>query len=303
MSGYTHWMLTAADADAEVIPEGEIVVIVANYTDNPLTPTGEVRAGDGTTGGKVVSGTGAAWGAITGTLGDQTDLASALAGKAASSHTHTLSAVTDAGTAAALDVGEFDVEFTATAGLPPDDDGATITSPSGHTGAPDYAGQQARNTAEDEVWEAVWQADDSLAWEQITTLEGEAGQILRLDADNNLIAETQVATIPFFAAGTDLSFLASTSKSITLPRAWKVTAFDYLVAGGSTTLTLEKEGVASSEMTGANAATLDQTSRTSVNVTGNNTGTSAQKLTISFGAISGTLTLLDLNITVQRNGA
>lgn len=37
----------------------------------------------------------AAWGGITGTLADQTDLNSALAGKASSSHTHTASAITD----------------------------------------------------------------------------------------------------------------------------------------------------------------------------------------------------------------
>ena len=46
-----------------------------------------------------------AWGDITGTLGDQTDLDTALDGKADAVHTHTLADVTDSGGAAALDVG------------------------------------------------------------------------------------------------------------------------------------------------------------------------------------------------------
>lgn len=45
-------------------------------------------------------GGGGVWGAITGTLSSQTDLQTALNGKAASTHTHTLAAITDAGTAA-----------------------------------------------------------------------------------------------------------------------------------------------------------------------------------------------------------
>ena len=45
------------------------------------------------------------WGDIEGTLADQTDLQTALNAKAASSHTHTLADITDAGDAAALDVG------------------------------------------------------------------------------------------------------------------------------------------------------------------------------------------------------
>jgi hypothetical protein len=43
-----------------------------------------------------------AWGGITGTLSSQADLQSALNGKAATTHTHTLSSITNAGTAAAL---------------------------------------------------------------------------------------------------------------------------------------------------------------------------------------------------------
>ena len=46
-----------------------------------------------------------AWGEITGTLANQTDLQTALDGKAATGHSHTLSDVTDSGGAAALDVG------------------------------------------------------------------------------------------------------------------------------------------------------------------------------------------------------
>jgi hypothetical protein len=46
----------------------------------------------------------ATWGTITGTLSNQTDLQSALDGKANTTHTHTLSDVTDSGTSAALDV-------------------------------------------------------------------------------------------------------------------------------------------------------------------------------------------------------
>lgn len=42
------------------------------------------------------------WGGITGTLSSQTDLQNALNAKAAIAHTHTLSAITNAGTAAAL---------------------------------------------------------------------------------------------------------------------------------------------------------------------------------------------------------
>ena len=41
------------------------------------------------------SGSGAAWGEITGTLSSQTDLQSALNGKAGSSHNHTASQITD----------------------------------------------------------------------------------------------------------------------------------------------------------------------------------------------------------------
>ena len=48
-----------------------------------------------------------AWGSITGDLGDQTDLDTALAGKAATGHTHTLSEVTDSGTAAAAATTDF----------------------------------------------------------------------------------------------------------------------------------------------------------------------------------------------------
>jgi hypothetical protein len=53
------------------------------------------------------SGASVEWGDITGTLADQTDLDTALTGKAATSHTHVLADVTDAGTAAAEDASAF----------------------------------------------------------------------------------------------------------------------------------------------------------------------------------------------------
>ena len=51
------------------------------------------------------SGATVTWGGVTGTLSNQTDLQTALDGKAATGHTHTLADVTDSGGAAALDVG------------------------------------------------------------------------------------------------------------------------------------------------------------------------------------------------------
>lgn len=50
----------------------------------------------------VTGGGAGVWGAITGTLSSQTDLQTALNGKAATTHTHTLAAITNAGTAAGL---------------------------------------------------------------------------------------------------------------------------------------------------------------------------------------------------------
>lgn len=49
-----------------------------------------------------------AWGDITGTLSNQTDLQAALDGKSATGHSHTLSDITDAGTAAGSDTGDFE---------------------------------------------------------------------------------------------------------------------------------------------------------------------------------------------------
>jgi hypothetical protein len=70
--------------------------------------TGVFKIGDGATrwatlpavSGGGGGGGGASWGTITGTLSSQADLNSALAGKAATSHTHLAAAVTDFATAA-----------------------------------------------------------------------------------------------------------------------------------------------------------------------------------------------------------
>lgn len=59
---------------------------------------------------------GGTWGSITGTLSDQTDLQSALNAKANTSHTHTLSDITDSGTIAALNT--IDLTSNVTGNLP-----------------------------------------------------------------------------------------------------------------------------------------------------------------------------------------
>lgn len=77
-----------------------------------------------------------AWGGITGTLSNQTDLQTALDGKAGASHTHTLSEVTDAGTAAGLDVGTGAnniVQLDGTSKLPAVDGSQLTNLPSGAT--------------------------------------------------------------------------------------------------------------------------------------------------------------------------
>jgi hypothetical protein len=56
---------------------------------------------------QVYPASGVAWGGITGTLSNQTDLQTALDGKAATSHTHTLADVTDSGTAASAATTDF----------------------------------------------------------------------------------------------------------------------------------------------------------------------------------------------------
>jgi hypothetical protein len=72
----------APGTDAEVENVGTATAAILNFT----IPEGE--PGEDGVGG------GGTWGSITGTLTDQTDLASALGGKAASSHTHAESDVT-----------------------------------------------------------------------------------------------------------------------------------------------------------------------------------------------------------------
>ena len=67
---------------AAAVPSGSFLVSALN---TQLGSTGWQGGGSGTP----------AWGAIVGTLADQTDLQAALTGKAASSHTHTLSQITD----------------------------------------------------------------------------------------------------------------------------------------------------------------------------------------------------------------
>lgn len=73
-----------------------------------------------------VASSGGAWGSITGTLSDQTDLQSALDGKASTSHTHTFASLTSKPTTLAgygiTDAQGLDSDLTTIAGLTPSDD-------------------------------------------------------------------------------------------------------------------------------------------------------------------------------------
>ena len=109
--------------------------------------------------------------------------------------------------------------------------------------------------------------------------------------------------IPVKLVGTDLAALANKAVAFTQRQDWKVTSFDYLVAGTSAPsvgLSL-LVGEGGSAMTGASSVTLGATTRISVPVTAGNTGTASQAIVASFGSVSGTMTLLDMNILCQRN--
>jgi hypothetical protein len=90
--GYALWLKTRVPAVAPTLEADGRILKVAS---------GVLVFGDETAGGS------AAWGGITGTLANQTDLQTALDGKAATSHTHTLANITDAGTAAAAATTDF----------------------------------------------------------------------------------------------------------------------------------------------------------------------------------------------------
>jgi hypothetical protein len=99
------WLRQTGTGSASAAPAWDqpgVNDIAGLYSSNPQDGQRLVyNAANGRYENTTVGGGDAVWGSIGGTLGDQGDLADALADKANTGHTHTLSQITDAGTAAA----------------------------------------------------------------------------------------------------------------------------------------------------------------------------------------------------------